>query len=177
VRIANVSRILSPGPLTFSCVLMAAVAKRCFKCGVTRLLTEFYAHREMADGHLNKCKTCTKRDVRAREARLSTDPKWRAKERARKRGVYQKPGYVPRQTTREERARYLKNRDARHPELAKAYGAVARALRAGRLIRPASCDYCGVACKPDAHHADHRKRLEVTWLCKRCHGMTRRLAS
>lgn len=38
--------------------------KCCFKCGVEKALTEFYVHPQMGDGRLNKCKACTRADVR-----------------------------------------------------------------------------------------------------------------
>lgn len=38
--------------------------KDCFKCGMKKGLEEFYKHPQMADGHLGKCKDCTKVDVK-----------------------------------------------------------------------------------------------------------------
>ena len=37
--------------------------KKCFKCGLEKELTQFYKHKEMSDGHLNKCKECAKKDT------------------------------------------------------------------------------------------------------------------
>lgn len=38
--------------------------KTCFKCKALLPIEEFYKHPGMADGHLGKCKACTRKDVR-----------------------------------------------------------------------------------------------------------------
>ena len=42
--------------------------KKCFKCDKEKSLSAFYKHREMKDGHLNKCIPCTKAGVRSHRA-------------------------------------------------------------------------------------------------------------
>lgn len=46
---------------------------------------------------------------------------------------------------------------------------VFRAVDAGKLHRPGACSQCGKNCKPEAHHEDYSRPLDVTWLCRQCH--------
>ncbi len=43
------------------------------------------------------------------------------------------------------------------------------AVRIGHLDRPNKCEKCMKECKPEAHHDDYEKPLEVRWLCHICH--------
>lgn len=62
------------------------MTKKCFKCGTEKPLDEFYVHKMMGDGHLNKCKACTRKDAEERRAFLEeNDPGWVEQEKERHR--------------------------------------------------------------------------------------------
>lgn len=67
--------------------------KVCFKCGRELPLSSFYKHSRMGDGHLNKCKDCTRKDVSENTAKKTSNPEWRRKERERGREKYRRLGY------------------------------------------------------------------------------------
>lgn len=57
--------------------------KKCFKCGLEKPLDEFYKHPRMADGHLNKCKECAKKDIHENYDKNAQSSDYIEKERAR----------------------------------------------------------------------------------------------
>lgn len=81
---------------------MSEKTKVCFKCGIEKPLTEFYVHKQMGDGHLNKCKDCTRKDAKENLAKKADDVEWRRKERARGREKYKRLGYVKYKRTHDE---------------------------------------------------------------------------
>lgn len=44
-----------------------------------------------------------------------------------------------------------------------------KALATGVVLRPNRCERCDEPTKVQGHHHDYSKRLEVTWLCRKCH--------
>ena len=70
--------------------MMEVTFKKCFKCGLILPISAFYAHPKMLDGHLNKCKTCTRKDVHERYEEKIKDKDFLEKERARGRDKYKR---------------------------------------------------------------------------------------
>ncbi len=130
--------------------------KECFKCKTIKPLTEFYRHSEMADGHLNKCKECTKKDVtKHREANLE---KIREYDRTRSKNLERIKANV-------ETTRAWREEDRRRQ---RAHSAVRFAIVNGHIVRQ-PCIRCGEQ-KSVAHHEDYDKPLDVVWLCQPCHA-------
>lgn len=77
---------------------MSIKTKTCFKCNTEYSIESFHKHAKMADGRLNKCKYCVKRNVdKWREA----NPDYRKKEHAK---VREKKGFMTRDEWRENLA-------------------------------------------------------------------------
>lgn len=57
----------------------------------------------------------------------------------------------------------------RHPLQTRAMRLVRKAIRRGDLEQGTSCSNCGKHGRPDAHHEDYRRPLDVVWLCRSCH--------
>ena len=98
--------------------------KTCFKCGIDKDLTEYYKHSQMGDGHLNKCKECTKKDTKVRSNEKMKDPNYAEKERARHREKYHRLNYKGKhKPTYDQKKKAMDNYNAKFPEKVKARNA------------------------------------------------------
>jgi hypothetical protein len=83
--------------------------KKCFKCGIEKELDEFYKHPQMKDGHLNKCKICTRKDSNNNRDKKCNDPIFQESERIRGREKYYRLNYVERLYKKRPRREHIKN--------------------------------------------------------------------
>lgn len=148
--------------------------KTCFKCGEEKPLTDFYKHKQMADGHLNKCKECTKRDSKNNRDKnveyYREYDAWRYKNdpKVKDRHVRYRKTEPCKASERKSRARWIE----RNPEASAAHVILNNAVRRGNISKPEHCSCCGKftpSRKLHGHHHDYAKPLDVTWLCVDCH--------
>ena len=131
------------------------MSKLCRLCNTIKPLSEFYKHKDMADGYLNQCKPCYK--SRVRKTRANNVEYYREYDRERSK-------------TPENRLRNALNSRAyelKHPERYKATTALNNAIQDKKLFR-LPCEVCGNL-KVEAHHPDYSKPLSVVWLCPEHH--------
>ncbi len=64
--------------------------KICKKCNIEQPVTEFYKHKTMADGRLNKCRSCTKQENNAWRNLPENRKRWNAQRH--KKGVMKAHG-------------------------------------------------------------------------------------
>jgi hypothetical protein len=157
--------------------------KDCFKCGVIKELSEFYKHKQMADGYLNKCKICSRKDViknrikkiehyreydksRMNEPqRVAAREKWANSEEGKNSQMLAKVRWAAKNPEKKSgaNARWV---DA-NPEKISAHNKVRAAIANGSLMKQ-PCEKCRNK-KTHAHHYDYTKPLDVKWLCAQCH--------
>jgi len=127
--------------------------RECRKCQESKSIEEFYKTPGGIGGRDSVCKECRKTAVLAkRHANIE-----HFREYDQKRGNHAKPGYVKAWRNRSKIKEQAHNR-------------VSRAVAAGRIIKPESCEQCDAAKQSiHAHHDDYTKQLDVRWLCAPCH--------
>jgi len=125
--------------------------KKCFKCKEEKPLADFYPHKQMKDGHLNKCRDCAKAD--SNKHRSENLEKIREYDRGR--GNRQTTGY---------QAEYKQ----RYPNKYKAQNMVSNAIRDSKLFKK-PCEVCSTEACIHAHHDDYLQPLNIRWLCAAHH--------
>lgn len=143
--------------------------KQCFKCSHIYSLDNFYKHSRMADGHLNKCIPCTKKDTKDYQYKNHEYIKIYRREYARlphnvlKRKIYTK-------TLRWKEAHKKSHKKWLDKNIIKraAHIIISNAIKSGKLIKQ-PCEICGTMKKLNAHHDDYTKPLKVRWLCIKHH--------
>ena len=148
--------------------MVLCMEKVCFKCSKELPLSDFYKHSGMADGHLNKCKNCTKSDVKNNRAENSEY--YKAYDRVRGKEEQRKENTRSRQKINKEKHNECSKKWCDSNRIKrKCHLAVQRALKTGVLPK-LPCFVCGET-STEAHHSfyDTANPLDVTWLCVKHH--------
>lgn len=155
--------------------------KVCTKCGVEKLTSEYNIRSD--SGKLrNECKKCM----------IAKSKEWRSANIQHCKDRDKKYYYEHWDEKQLQRKRWIENNkdkhrlivrkaisrfNAKNPERIKAYRAVLNAIRSGRLIIPDKCEKCGKESNLEGHHHngyDEENKLNLQWLCVKCHGHLRR---
>lgn len=162
----------------------------CTICKIEKSYDEFYKSKKGKNGYAEQCKAC--RLIKGREYYkkrpdicLAKHERW-AKKNPEKILVNQRAYYhrnkekILRKLRESRRINGYANTKAyrkRNRQKIDCHNYVAMAIKFGHLIRPEICHSCKIQCKPQAHHHDYEKPLEVVWLCRKCHGEEHRTSS
>ena len=144
--------------------------KQCIRCGVRKPMDKFYKHPQMADGRLNACVVCVKRDVginyRENIDRYRRYDVGRAnlphRAEARRRYSRTAAGIASRRMAREKWD--INNRNKKAASIL-----LKNSILAGRVKKPKECSKCGALGRIEGHHEDYTRPLDVIWLCRKCH--------
>lgn len=161
--------------------------KPCNTCKIPKKLSEFNKDKKIKDGHALRCRYCSKiyaknyainNPERAKSYRSSPHAKAALAEYEKER--YKKP--ERKKSISISNIKYSKTEKGRisarvrgrrsqlkYPNANKARSLFGNLVIAGKIIRPDRCEECGISCKPDGHHDDYNKPLNVRWLCKKDH--------
>jgi len=152
--------------------------KNCRGCKLDKPFSDYYKHPHTADGLATKCKECAKVIVKA--AREKNKDHYIAFDKARAMRPDRVAARAAYQMTESGRAavkRAHQKYAEKSPERRAATIAVGNAVRDGKLIPWPVCAIADCCAKPEAHHPDYSRPLDVVWLCSSHHRETHNLIS
>lgn len=124
----------------------------------------------MADGHLNKCKACTKKDtVQNRSDKIEYYRDYDRKRANLPHRVDARFAYRKTDAGKEAHRRGNEAYFERDPTRRNASYIVNRAIRDGKMTKPTECSACQGTTRIQGHHDDYNYPLVVRWLCESCH--------
>ena len=141
--------------------------KTCFRCLRELPIDEFYKHPQMADGHLGKCKSCTREDVRQNSIKRADYYKAYERERSKLPHRRALARLIASRPHHKERAKHwLREYRKQNPKIQRAHNAAIRIHKQA----PSCCQMCGQEKKRlQRHHPDYDLPKLIVWLCAPCH--------
>lgn len=149
--------------------------KVCCKCKEEKEYDAFYRDKTAKDGYRYNCKQCCLEHDRERRKK---DPEWVLKRKLQNRKYH----FENREEIAQRKKEWFSSEEGKrsHRNSSRkwkknntlkvlAHSAVERAIARGELVPKDRCEVCNGSHKIEAHHPDHRKKLQVIWLCKYCH--------
>ena len=144
--------------------------KICIHCGEKKSLACFYKDKSKKSGLSSWCMNCCKeyrqQNKEKINQRTATYQQTKRGKEVNKRGV-KKYSLTPK--GKEAAHRASKNYQFKYPKKYLARHKLKYAIKTGKIKRPNRCSDCNKKCKPEGHHPDYNKPLEVIWMCSQCH--------
>ena len=144
---------------------------QCTKCDETKTPDNYSNHKRSKNGKRSTCRACCK------VAKDKWDAENKAKIKAYSKMYYKenKPAIVKkaqvwRKENRDKHCAQSMRYKAKNGEKTYAHNTLNSAIRFGRVVRPESCETCGIKCVANGHHEDYSKPFDVVWLCGVCHS-------
>lgn len=144
---------------------------QCKQCMHEKAPEDFYS------GNKTRCKDCIKQ--RANAYRQDNLERVRAYDRLRGSMPHRVAARTEYRRTDEGKQAHSRARlsyKSRKPERRAAHVALGNAVRDGRVIPWPVCAVPECTCRPQAHHPDYSRPLDVVWLCARHHKEVHALA-
>jgi hypothetical protein len=130
--------------------------KTCLECSTEKPLDDFHSNGQKRKSICRGCYAKNRRN-------------WKSRGGSRDREVVRHEHRERFAAKASEQREYYERSRKKDPEKRNARLVISMRIYRGTLTRPDACEDCGTKCKPQAHHDDYSKPLDVRWLCLPCH--------